>query len=77
MVKATQNTPDALLEVLKAGNAYSGLDPAIHDIRITRNGIEVDCSSVGTATVQGKGSLRSGGNLGRRSDRIEDFKSAG
>jgi len=56
MVKAKHNTPDALLQALKAGEFYSSLGPEIHDIRITGNRIEVDCSSVVTIMVQGQGS---------------------
>lgn len=55
MVKATQNTPEALLEALKAGTYYSSTGPEINDIRFTQGGIEVDCSSAATIIVQGQG----------------------
>ncbi|OUS08247.1 phosphotransferase [Rhodobacterales bacterium 52_120_T64] len=55
MVKATQNTPEALLTALKAGEYYSSTGPQINDIRITEEGVEVDCSSAVTIIVQGKG----------------------
>ncbi len=55
MVKAAHNTPDALLEALKAGEFYSSMGPDIHDIRITKDGVEVDCSPVVTIIVQGRG----------------------
>lgn len=55
MVKATQNTPEALLAALKAGKFYSSTGPEINDIRLTKNSIEVDCSSAATIIVQGQG----------------------
>ena len=55
MVKAQEKTPDALLAALKAGTYYSSTGPEIHDIRITSEGIEVECSSSVTVIVQGKG----------------------
>jgi len=55
MVKATENTPQALLAALKAGAYYSSTGPEIHDIRFTGDGIEVDCSAAVTIVVQGKG----------------------
>ena len=56
MVKALENTPEALLKALKAGQFYSSTGPEIRDIRITRRTVEVDCSSVATIIVQGQGS---------------------
>jgi len=56
MVKAEKNTPDALLEALKEGAFYSSTGPEIHDIRITRHSIEVDCTSAVNILVQGCGS---------------------
>lgn len=53
MVKATENSPEALLAALKAGAYYSSTGPEIHDIRLTSDGIEVDCSAVVTIVVQG------------------------
>ncbi len=55
MVKATENKPDALLNALKAGEFYSSTGPEINDIRLTKDGIEVDCSSAATIIVQGQG----------------------
>ena len=55
MVKATQNTPEALLAALRAGAFYSSTGPQINDIRITDEGVEVDCSSAATIIVQGQG----------------------
>jgi len=56
MVKATENTPEALLEALKMGAFYSSTGPEIHDIRITEQAVEIDCSSAETLIVQGHGS---------------------
>lgn len=55
MVKAAENSPEALLAALKAGEFYSSTGPEIHDIRLTRLTVEVDCSKVQTITVAGKG----------------------
>ncbi len=55
MVKATKNSPEALLAALKAGEYYSSTGPQIDDIRITDSGVEVDCSSAATIIVQGQG----------------------
>jgi hypothetical protein len=55
MVKARENSPDALLAALKAGAFYSSTGPEINDIRLTDEGIEVDCSPAATIIVQGSG----------------------
>lgn len=55
MVKATENTPEALLGALKAGAYYSSTGPEINDIRFKEDSIEVDCSSAVTIIVQGQG----------------------
>lgn len=55
MVKAMQNTPEALLASLKAGEFYSSTGPQINDIRFTDEGVEVDCSSAATVIIQGRG----------------------
>jgi len=55
MVKATENTPDALLAALKAGEFYSSTGPNIADIRIAKDSIEVECSAAATIIVQGQG----------------------
>jgi len=55
MVKATENTPEALLAALKAGEFYASTGPDIHDIRISKDTVEVDCSSAATIIVQGQG----------------------
>lgn len=55
MVKATENTPEALLSALKAGQYFSSTGPEINDIRITKDDVEVDCSSAATIIIQGQG----------------------
>lgn len=55
MVKATENTPEALLAALKAGEFYSSTGPEINDIRIADGTVEVDCSAAATIIVQGQG----------------------
>ena len=55
MVKARENTPEALLAALKDGAFYASTGPQIHDIRMTRLTVEVECSPAATITVQGAG----------------------
>jgi len=55
MVKAPENSPEALLAGLKAGEYYSSQGPQIHDIRVCETSVEVDCSSSVTVIAQGKG----------------------
>lgn len=59
MVKALQNTPEALLEALKVGHYYSSQGPQIHDIRIVEGNVEVECSSAVTVIVLGEGTATS------------------
>lgn len=55
MVKAEENTPEALLAALKAGHFYSSTGPQIHDIRIEDSEIHVACSAAASVIVQGHG----------------------
>ena len=55
MVKAVENTPEALLQSLLAGEFYASTGPQINDIRISNNNIEVDCSAAVTIIAQGQG----------------------
>jgi PHP domain-containing protein len=55
MVKSRENTPEALLAALLAGEYYCSTGPQISDIRISPDTVEVDCSSVATIIVQGQG----------------------
>lgn len=56
MVRAPENTPEALLAALKAGQFYSSQGPEIHRAELTPNGVEVECSAVARVIVQGPGS---------------------
>ena len=56
MVKALENTPDALLAALKAGEFYSSQGPELRGINIGKRHITVDCSAVSSIIVQGHAS---------------------
>jgi hypothetical protein len=55
MVKAEANEPGALVAALRAGHFYATQGPEIHDLRITAEAVEVDCSAAATVFVQGSG----------------------
>ena len=55
MVKATDNAPDRLLAALKQGDFYSSQGPAIHDVALTPDAVNVDCSAAAAVIVQGHG----------------------
>ena len=55
MVKAGENTPDALLAALKAGHFYSTQGPEIRDIRIEGDIAIVECSSAASVIAIGQG----------------------
>lgn len=55
MVRAAENTPEALLAALKAGAFYSSQGPQIHHAALTPAGVEVECSSAARVIVQGAG----------------------
>ena len=55
MVKAEENTPEALLAALKAGAFYASTGPELRDIRIADGAVHVECSAVSTVIVQGHG----------------------
>lgn len=44
MVKASELTTEAVLTALRRGHCYSSMGPLIHDLRLTDDGIEVECS---------------------------------
>ena len=44
MVKATENTPDALLAALKAGHFYATQGPSIFDIQRDGETLDIECS---------------------------------
>ncbi len=56
MVKAEDNTPDALLEALKAGHMYASTGPEIKDIVWSKKSVTVECSAATSIIVQGAGS---------------------
>jgi len=55
MVKAEENTPEALLASLKAGTFYSTQGPELRDVRIEGRRVIVECSAVTTVILQGAG----------------------
>jgi hypothetical protein len=55
MVKATENTPEALLAALKAGHHYSSTGPDLRNILWSDNEVMVESSAVQSVIVQGKG----------------------
>ncbi|MBI1219553.1 MAG: phosphotransferase [Rhodobacteraceae bacterium] len=55
MVKAQENTPEALLAALKAGHYYSSQGPELRGISFDKKGVDVDCSAVRSVIVQGYG----------------------
>jgi hypothetical protein len=56
MVKAAENTPEALLAALKAGHFYSSQGPEIRHAELKGDHILVDCSAAASVIVQGAGS---------------------
>ncbi|WP_151720437.1 CehA/McbA family metallohydrolase [Gemmobacter serpentinus] len=55
MVKATENTPEALLAALKAGEFYSSQGPELRNVEIVGDEIRVESSAVVSMIVQGQG----------------------
>lgn len=55
MVKATENTPDALLAALKRGDFYASQGPQIHDVRIEGDTAHVECSAAISVVALGRG----------------------
>ena len=56
MVKAKENSPDALLQALKNGHFYSSEGPELHHIELDKNQISISSSAVSTVIIQAKGS---------------------
>ena len=56
MVKAEENTPEALLEALKAGHHYSSTGPDLWGIEWHDDAVIIDSSAVRSVVVQGQGS---------------------
>jgi hypothetical protein len=55
MVKATENTPEALLAALKDGAFYSSQGPELRDVWVDGDHVVVESSAVVSAIVQGRG----------------------
>lgn len=55
MVKATENTPDALLAALKRGDFYSSQGPQIHDVHLDGDKVVVECSAAVSVIAMGWG----------------------
>lgn len=55
MVKANENTPNALLAALKAGAFYASTGPALHNIHVQDGAIHVESSAVVSVIIQGHG----------------------
>ena len=55
MVKATENTPDALLEARKVGHMYASTGPEIHNVEWSENEVSVACSAAAVIIIQGAG----------------------
>lgn len=55
MVKARENTPEALLAALKAGHFYSTQGPELRDVRVEGDSIVVECSAVVSVVALGHG----------------------
>ena len=56
MVKAEENTPEALLEALKAGHCYASTGPEIHQVEWKEDAVSVETSPCTAVIIQGKGS---------------------
>lgn len=59
MVKAEENTPEALLEALKAGNYYSTQGPEIHAMRREGTELVIECSPSDQIMLLGHNALSS------------------
>jgi hypothetical protein len=55
MVKAEENSPEALLAALKAGHMYASTGPEILDVTWEAKEVHVRCSPAATVIVQGQG----------------------
>ena len=55
MVKARENSPEALLAALKAGHFYSTQGPELRDVRVEGDKIVVECSAVVSVIALGHG----------------------
>jgi len=68
MVKALENSPEALLAALKAGDFYSSQGPELRDVYLEGGKVVIECSAVVTAIAVGRGSAATsthGGSMTR------------
>jgi hypothetical protein len=59
MVRAEENTPEALLSALKSGAFYSSTGPEFHHVTWYADKVEIQCSAAVTAVLQGQGTRTS------------------
>jgi hypothetical protein len=55
MVKAEENSPEALLAALKAGHFYASQGPELRAVEFDDKAVHIDCSAVRSVIVQGHG----------------------
>jgi hypothetical protein len=55
MVKASENTPEALLAALKSGAFYSSQGPELLDVRLAGDHVVIESSAVVSAVAMGQG----------------------
>lgn len=60
MVRAAENTPEALLDALKRGDFYSSQGPELREIKLSQNELTVTSSAASAVIVQGFGSAATG-----------------
>ena len=80
MVKARENTPEALLAALKAGAFYSSQGPLLHHVELTPEGVQVECSPAARVIVQGAGTAATpvhGESLTRATVPLDRFGNSG
>ncbi len=56
MVRAEENSPEALLDALKEGHFYASQGPELRGIEISGSTVHVESSAVSSVIVQGQGS---------------------
>ena len=77
MVKAVENTPEALLAALKAGHHYSSTGPDLWGIEWHDDAVIIDSSAVRSVVVQGQGSAAvavHGQSMTRTRVKLDRFK---
>lgn len=80
MVKAEENTPEALLAALKAGAFYASEGPEIRDIEIKGREITIESSAATTVVVMGHGSTAKavhGTSMTRTTLKLAAFRDSG